>query len=91
MAEAGDDQREMERRVSDSATPPVHDGVEPITFKFWTKTMEAIRNHPSSDVMTVQLAEMVQVLIQLGKYDPHIGRYLNERALQAMETTDGLG
>ena len=72
-------------------TPPRQDGIEPITFQYWNKTMDAIRDHPSSNEMTKELAKMVQVLIQLGKYDPHIGRYLNERALQAMENADGPG
>jgi len=74
--------------VSDnSLTPPRQGG--PLSYQHWIKTLDAIQLHPSSDEMVKQLALMCRVLVQLGRYDPHIGAYLDQRALEAMEAESG--
>ena len=62
---------------------------EPITYAYWVDTMDSIIEDKRFDEMTTQLAEMCKALVMLGRNDPHVGAYLNQRALKAMEATDG--
>jgi len=67
--------------------PPRQD--EALSYRHWIKTLDAIELHPSSDEMVKQLAQVCRMLVQLGRYDPHIGIYLNQRASEAMEAESG--
>ncbi len=70
--------------------PAAHDGTQTaITYPYWVKTMESLLRHPSATSSTRMLAEMCLNLIELNKFDGETIEYLNSRALQALESSNG--
>ncbi len=63
--------------------------VTPLTHNYWVETMQTMMKHPSANETIRQLAEMVLNLIELNKFDPDTGAYLDSLGLKALEENDG--